>query len=148
VPNPLLSNPCMEAVLQQAGLLDSTIHFGTEPGQGEHQSGDAVVTFLSFPMAQHCIAHFLGRQWNTGGSEVNAWLEPSESVAPGEWSSPDCGAGDDWRRRCDSSNTEVSTDVGPPSELEEEREGDLAGRHRQHERPHWHQRQHRPKSVR
>jgi len=127
IPHPLLSNPCMEAVLQQAGLLDSTIHFKTELGEGEKHSGDALVTFLSYAMAQQCISHFLGRQWNTTGGEVSAWLEPTDCAAPGQWSSP-AGPGDpaEARLRCDSGNTEASTATGGASETEEEGEGGVA----------------------
>jgi len=123
LPNALLSTPCMEAVLQQAGLLEAAINFRTN--EGEH-CGEAVVTFLSFAMAEQCIAHFQGRQWNTSGEDVIAWLEPYDSAAPGDWAGADCRTGDEvWRKRCDSSNTEVSTEVGPLSEQEEEREGEV-----------------------
>uniref|UniRef100_A0A7S4QDM8 Uncharacterized protein n=1 Tax=Alexandrium monilatum TaxID=311494 RepID=A0A7S4QDM8_9DINO len=125
IPNPLLSHPCFEAILQQAGLLSATIHFKTELGQREQQSGDALVTFLSCAMAQQCISHFLGRQWNTSGGEVSAWLEPTDSAAPGEWGSPGTAATEDEvRKRCDSSNTAASTATGPGSDAEEEREAD------------------------
>mmetsp|Transcript_15986 Transcript_15986/g.46629 ORF Transcript_15986/g.46629 Transcript_15986/m.46629 type:complete len:117 (+) Transcript_15986:1-351(+) len=114
-------------MLQQAGLLQAAIHFHARPSE-EESCGEAVVTFLSYFMAGHCISHFQGRQWNSSGGEVAAWLEPHDSAAPGEWAT--CGyaaEADEWRKRCDSGNsTEASTEVGPPSELEEEREGEVA----------------------
>mmetsp|Transcript_27804 Transcript_27804/g.62870 ORF Transcript_27804/g.62870 Transcript_27804/m.62870 type:complete len:336 (+) Transcript_27804:47-1054(+) len=128
LPNALLSKPCTEAILQQAGLLEAAINFRTEFGQ---PYGEAIVTFLSFAMAQLCILHFQGRQWNTSGGEVTAWLEPNDSAAPGEWAGADCGQRDErWRRRCDSDkSTEASTTEVLPSELEEERDGDTAARY-------------------
>lgn len=119
-------NDRLQAVLQQAELLEAAINFRMQPGES---CGEAYVTFLSYTMAEQCVRHFQGRQWTTSGGEVSAWLQPSDSAAPGEWDGAYYSASDEvWRKRCDSSNTEASTDVGPPSELEEEREGDLGTR--------------------
>mmetsp|Transcript_92274 Transcript_92274/g.173890 ORF Transcript_92274/g.173890 Transcript_92274/m.173890 type:complete len:278 (-) Transcript_92274:279-1112(-) len=68
LPNGLLSDMMMEAMLQQAGV-DGVANFSTKPGK---PCGEAVVSFYSYEGAQRCMTHFHGRQWD--GCRVSTWL--------------------------------------------------------------------------
>lgn len=75
LPNGLLSEMMMEAMLQQAGI-DGVVSFSTKPGK---PCGEARVTFYSQEAAQRCMAHFHGRQWD--GCQVSTWLASDDATA-------------------------------------------------------------------
>jgi hypothetical protein len=66
LPNKLLTEVMMEAILEQAGL-DNVSAFTTKTGK---PTGSAVVTFSSFEMVERCLRHFHCRQWDPSGTVV------------------------------------------------------------------------------
>mmetsp|Transcript_18022 Transcript_18022/g.45480 ORF Transcript_18022/g.45480 Transcript_18022/m.45480 type:complete len:379 (+) Transcript_18022:30-1166(+) len=67
LPNKLLSEPMMEAILQQAGLDSAAAGFKTKPGK---PCGEATVTFSCPIAAERCVTHFMGCQWDQSGTAV------------------------------------------------------------------------------
>lgn len=78
LPNKILSEPMMEAVLQQAGL-EGVLLFSTEAGK---PCGEALVSFTSREAAEKCAAHFHGCQWDPSGREVTAEVILPEGEEP------------------------------------------------------------------
>lgn len=107
LPNQLLGYALFEATLQQAGFQASVNRFSTQVGQ---PCGSATIELLSFEAAQDCMAHFQGRKWDNSGKQVCAWLLNDPSMLNPR------------RKRCDTGTT-VSTDVGGPSDGEEQYAG-------------------------
>lgn len=68
LPNALLSEMMMEAMMQQAGV-DGVANFSAKLGKA---CGEAVVSFYSYECAQKCMTHFHGRQWD--GCRVSTWM--------------------------------------------------------------------------
>lgn len=110
LPNMLCTDACFEATLQQAGFQGSVVHFSTKPGK---PCGEAIIWLNNVEAAQLCLAHFQGRKWDNSGKEVKAWLIYDTSMT------------DPWarRKRCDTGISTVSTDVGAPSDGDEEQMG-------------------------
>lgn len=67
LPNKILSEPMMEAVLQQAGLDSAVVGFTMKSGK---PCGEATVTFSCPIAAERCATHFTGCQWDQSGREV------------------------------------------------------------------------------
>jgi hypothetical protein len=109
LPNALLVDSCLEAILQQAGLQNDVASFSTKRGS---PCGEAVVVLSSADAAQRCVKHFDKRRWDPSGTAVKARL-----LAPEAPAKP--------RRRCDTVDTTASTEAGP-SDGEEDQEGESA----------------------
>eukprot|EP00428_Durinskia_dybowskii_P017509 CAMPEP_0170226392 /NCGR_PEP_ID=MMETSP0116_2-20130129/12907_1 /TAXON_ID=400756 /ORGANISM="Durinskia baltica, Strain CSIRO CS-38" /LENGTH=380 /DNA_ID=CAMNT_0010477117 /DNA_START=116 /DNA_END=1258 /DNA_ORIENTATION=- len=72
LPNKLLSEPMMDAILQQAGFTsDVVVGFSATPGK---PCGKVAVRFSCEASARRCVAHFAGCQWDQSGSGVTATL--------------------------------------------------------------------------
>eukprot|EP00411_Alexandrium_monilatum_P123909 CAMPEP_0175634222 /NCGR_PEP_ID=MMETSP0097-20121207/1058_1 /TAXON_ID=311494 /ORGANISM="Alexandrium monilatum, Strain CCMP3105" /LENGTH=414 /DNA_ID=CAMNT_0016939809 /DNA_START=5 /DNA_END=1250 /DNA_ORIENTATION=+ len=83
LPNGILSEPMMLAMLQQAGLEGDVVNFSTEEGQ---PCGEARIAFLSFQAALRCVRHVEGCHWDPSGAEVTASVEPPlEEMAGQLW---------------------------------------------------------------
>uniref|UniRef100_A0A7S1L2R3 RRM domain-containing protein n=1 Tax=Alexandrium catenella TaxID=2925 RepID=A0A7S1L2R3_ALECA len=83
LPNAILSEPMMSAVLQQAGLEGCVLSFSTEEGQ---PCGEAHIAMMSFQAAVRCVQHFEGCHWDPSGAEVTTKTEPSlEEMAGQMW---------------------------------------------------------------
>lgn len=67
LPNKLLTEVMLEAVLEQAGLDDDVISMVPRTGK---PSGHVLVTLSSFEMVERCVRHFNGRQWDPSGAMV------------------------------------------------------------------------------
>jgi len=76
LPNAILSEPMMLAMLQQAGLLEEVITFSTCEGD---PCGEAHVSFSSVDAALRCVYHFESCQWDASGKEVIAKMTPLKS---------------------------------------------------------------------
>jgi len=76
LPNAILSEPMVLAMLQQAGLLEEVIRFSTCEGD---PCGEVQVSFSSVDAALRCVYHFKGCQWNASGTEVTTKMTPLES---------------------------------------------------------------------
>jgi hypothetical protein len=77
LPNAILSEPMVLAMLQQAGLLGEIITFSTCEGD---PCGEAHVSFSSVDAALRCVYHFEGCQWDASGIEVCAKMTPLKST--------------------------------------------------------------------
>lgn len=72
VPNELLSEPMMDAILQQAGVDESATGFTVKRGK---PCGEAVLFFSCELAAHQCLAHFEACQWGSkSGEQVAAVL--------------------------------------------------------------------------
>jgi len=71
MPNKLLSEIMMEAILQQAGLTEEVISYSATQGKS---FGQATVLFSSREVAMLALHHFNGCQWDACGSQVRAIL--------------------------------------------------------------------------
>jgi hypothetical protein len=69
LPNKILSQTMMEAVLQQAGLDESILDIKLQVGK---PCGKALVTYTSLQVVERCIRHFYGCQWDASGTPVHA----------------------------------------------------------------------------
>lgn len=79
LPNAILSNLMLEAVLQQAQLSNYVVSFTTKPGK---VSGEAIVTLVSEEAAEWCAQHFQGCRWCSSGTAVSIrHLPPPETKA-------------------------------------------------------------------
>jgi len=113
MPNKLLTEDCMEAILQQAGLDEDVSEIKISKGS---PCGEVFLTFGNADAAELCISHFNGRHWDSSGAAVNAALVVVGQEADDKWLT--C------RLRSDSAITEVSTEAGPSSEGDDDQEGD------------------------
>jgi len=77
LPNAILNEPMVLAMLQQAGLIGDVITFSMCEGD---PCGEAHVSFSSVHAALRCVYHFEGCQWDASGSEVTAKMTPLESM--------------------------------------------------------------------
>jgi hypothetical protein len=73
LPNQILSDMMMEAVLQQAQLNGCYTSFTTTPGPGK-SCGEVVINMVSAEAAEWCAQHFHGRSWSADGTVVSACL--------------------------------------------------------------------------
>lgn len=71
LPNQILSDMMMEAVLQQAQLNGCYTSFTTSPGKS---CGEVVINMVSAEAAEWCAQHFHGRSWSADGTVVSACL--------------------------------------------------------------------------
>jgi len=71
IPNAMLTDAMMEAILEQAGLEAATVSFTTRQGS---VCGDATIKLSSNSAAQQCIRHFHGCQWAASGVVITAQL--------------------------------------------------------------------------
>jgi hypothetical protein len=78
LPNKLLTEIMMEAVLEQAGL-DDVLDLNLRPGK---PAGSMVVTFASTEMVERCVWHFTGRQWDPSGATVAVNVLSSTGYRP------------------------------------------------------------------
>jgi len=69
LPHALLSDTCMEAVLQQAGLEGAVISFGVCKESGRF--GEAFVRLSNRAAVERCVQHFHGRIWDASGLAVS-----------------------------------------------------------------------------
>jgi hypothetical protein len=76
MPNKLLTETMMEAILQQACCDSNVIDLTLRTGK---PTGTAVVTFSSYEIVERCLTHFQGRQWDPSGTRVgvNINLQPA-----------------------------------------------------------------------
>jgi len=81
LPNTMLAEEMMDAVLQQAGLESAVVGYTTTRGEG---FGEAVVSISNLGMALHCVHHFQGCRWGSSRPSVTA-----EILMPTE---DDCGS--------------------------------------------------------
>jgi hypothetical protein len=72
LPNKLLTEVMLEAVLEQAGVDDDVISIVPRTGK---PSGHALVTLSSFEMVERCVRHFNGRQWDPSGAMVRVEIK-------------------------------------------------------------------------
>jgi hypothetical protein len=110
LPKALLTDSCIEAMLQQAGLQDSIVSVSTTKGE---PCGQALVTVRSRKDAQLCMKHCQGRCWDPSGKiKVEAMLvdtgRESEERKPGIRTTRKARNRSDTLETC----TTVSTDVG------------------------------------
>lgn len=77
LPNPLLSNPCIEAMLQQAGLGETISNYEVNKGD---PCGELLLHFSNNVLATHCVRHFEGCQWDTSGTTVTAKIVSNVKV--------------------------------------------------------------------
>lgn len=89
MPNNLLSDMMIDAILQQSGMSDDAIKgFKASPGKhvsGPKADGQLLITLSSADWAQWCACHFHGRAW--GSAVVSAevlpmWESEPEPVVP------------------------------------------------------------------
>jgi len=122
LPNLIVTEPCMQAMLQQAGLKAASRGFEAKPGD---PCGEAVIHFGSREAADMCVRYFHGCQWDPSGTEVSAriveesqcgCLETELSVRSASTSLPAKVRGAGWAA---ASSAEESTEAGP-SEGEDE----------------------------
>jgi len=78
IPNKLLTEPMMEAILEQAGLEYAVVDFTTKTGR---PCGEVTVGFSCELAAQRCISHFQQCQWDQSGKQVSAELIESKAAA-------------------------------------------------------------------
>mmetsp|Transcript_48579 Transcript_48579/g.125218 ORF Transcript_48579/g.125218 Transcript_48579/m.125218 type:complete len:447 (-) Transcript_48579:517-1857(-) len=90
MPNKLLTDLMMEAVLQQAGLDSCVTGFSLKPGK---PVGEAIISFSSRMAAEHCMTHFSGCQWDQSGKGVSARVISSGQEKPAAKASKKPAAG-------------------------------------------------------
>jgi hypothetical protein len=77
LPKALLSEKCIEAMFQQAGLQDAIISVSTTHGE---PCGEALVTLRTLKHAELCMNHCQGRCWDPAGkTKVEVMLVPKQS---------------------------------------------------------------------
>jgi len=82
LPKKLLSEPMMEAILQQAGFANDVVAgFSAKPGE---PCGEAVVRFSCEASARRCVAHFAGCQWGQSHGGVTAAIVQGMASGGGE----------------------------------------------------------------
>eukprot|EP00927_Polykrikos_kofoidii_P040693 TRINITY_DN3473_c0_g2_i1.p1 TRINITY_DN3473_c0_g2~~TRINITY_DN3473_c0_g2_i1.p1 ORF type:complete len:339 (-),score=31.62 TRINITY_DN3473_c0_g2_i1:570-1544(-) len=71
LPNELLTDSMMSAVLEQAGLEDGLEGFTVFP---EQSCGEVIVTLSSLAACDMCVRHFSGCHWHPSGKPVTATI--------------------------------------------------------------------------
>lgn len=74
LPNKILCETMMRAVLQQAQVEGSVLSFSTCAGQ---PCGEASVTLSTRCAAETCVKHFHGRRWDSSGIVICAMIIPT-----------------------------------------------------------------------
>lgn len=74
LPNKLLTEIMMEAILEQAGCDGDVAGLTMRPGK---PAGTVVVAFSSIETVEQCVRHFEGRQWDPSGTKVKVNVLPS-----------------------------------------------------------------------
>lgn len=101
MPSALASEACVEAMLQQAGLYSSVLHFSTK------SNGEVFITLSDAAAAQHCLAHFQGCCWGSArGAVVACMVDEAAAHIPAA------------RKRGETIDTTASTDVGSEEDSE------------------------------
>jgi hypothetical protein len=78
LPNKILCETMMKAVLQQAQVNDALLSLSTCTGQ---PCGEAHIIFSSRCAAELCVKHFHGRQWDSSGTTVCARIATTRVAA-------------------------------------------------------------------
>lgn len=71
LPNEILNDQMLRAVLQQAQLNGCYSSFTTSHGKS---CGEALIELVSQPAAEWCVQHFHGRRWAANDTLVSAYL--------------------------------------------------------------------------
>eukprot|EP00929_Paragymnodinium_shiwhaense_P059677 TRINITY_DN29876_c0_g1_i1.p1 TRINITY_DN29876_c0_g1~~TRINITY_DN29876_c0_g1_i1.p1 ORF type:complete len:312 (-),score=75.73 TRINITY_DN29876_c0_g1_i1:273-1208(-) len=78
LPNTLLTQKNIQAVIQQAGLASSVTDFATTSGD---PCGHVSLRLNNAWAVGHCLQHFNGREWDASGTKVTASLVGSANEA-------------------------------------------------------------------
>jgi len=70
LPKALCTGPCMEAMLEQAGLAGAIVSCKVRRGGSACKS--ILLTLRGRDAAQHCVSHFHGQRWHARGASVDA----------------------------------------------------------------------------
>lgn len=95
LPKALLTDKCIEAMFQQAGLQDAIVSVSTTKSE---PCGEALVTLRTLKDAESCMNHCQGRCWDPSGKmKVEAMLVQQQSgrcdkgvheIETGQWKAP------------------------------------------------------------